>query len=63
MVVKSPTESPRGTGRAGMGVGQAHSTEEAGNDRGGKGPEFKVSARRGESDREIGQVPDNSGNG
>ena len=38
---KSPTGRPRGKGRAGMGVGQAHSTDEAGNDRRGKGPELK----------------------
>jgi len=46
VVVASPTESPRGTGRAGMGVGQAHSTEEAGNDRRGKGPELKDQRRK-----------------
>ena len=43
---EAPTGGPRGTGRAGMGVGQAHSTEEAGNDRGGKGPELKGQRRK-----------------
>ena len=46
VVVASSTESPRGTGRAGVGVGQAHSTEEASNDRGGKGPELKGQRRK-----------------
>ena len=41
-----PTGRPRGTGRAGMGVGPAHSTEETGNDRGGKGPELKGQRRK-----------------
>ena len=41
-----PTGRPRGTGRAEVGVGQAHSTEEAGNDRGGKGPELKGQRRK-----------------
>ncbi len=43
---KTPTGRPRGTGRAGVGVGQAHSTEEAGNDRRGKGPELKGQRRK-----------------
>ena len=33
-------------GRARVGVGPAHSTEEAGNDRGGKGPELKGQRRK-----------------
>ncbi len=66
-----PTGRPPGTtawgdyGRAGVGVGQAHSTgeagwstgfagEEAGNDRGGKGPELKGQRRKQRGRKESG---------
>ena len=41
-----PTRVPRGTDGAGMGVGSAHSTDEAGNDRRGKGPKLKGQRRK-----------------
>ena len=44
--IEAPTGRSRGTGRAGVGVGRAHSTEEAGNDRRGKGPELKGQRRK-----------------
>jgi RNA-directed DNA polymerase len=36
-----PTEAPRGADQVGPGVGEAHSSEEASNDRGAKGPQFQ----------------------
>jgi hypothetical protein len=39
-----PTEAPRGAEQVGAGVGKAHSSEEASNDRGAKGPQFRVKA-------------------
>jgi len=47
--VRDPTGHPRGIGRAVWGIGEAHSTGEATNTGGGKGPHFKVNVRRGKS--------------
>jgi hypothetical protein len=47
--VRGPTGHPRGIGRATWGIGEAHSTSEAANTGGGKGPHFKVNVRRGKS--------------
>src|SRR5205807_1149587 len=47
--VRDPTGHPRGIGRAAWGVGEVHSTCEAANPGGGKGPHFQVNARRGKS--------------
>jgi hypothetical protein len=38
--------SREGLTEAGMGVGSAHSTDEAGNDRRGKGPKLKGQRRK-----------------
>src|SRR5215471_13571317 len=39
-----PTQAPRGDEVVRSGVGEVHSSEEAGNDRGAKGPQFRVKA-------------------
>jgi hypothetical protein len=39
-----PTQAPRGDEAVRAGVGEVHSSEEAGNDRGAKGPQFRVKA-------------------
>lgn len=57
----TPTGRPRGTGRAGVGVGPAHSTEEAGNDRGGKGPELKGQCRKQRGRKESDDESSTSG--
>jgi hypothetical protein len=40
-----PTQAPRGDEAVRAGVGEVHSSEEAGNDRGAKGPQFRVKAK------------------
>jgi hypothetical protein len=40
-----PTQAPRGGEAVRAGVGEVHSSEEAGNDRGAKGPQFRVKAK------------------
>jgi len=42
-----PTEAPRGAEQVATGVGKAHSSEEASNDRGAKGPEFQGNVTSG----------------
>jgi hypothetical protein len=39
-----PTRAQRGDEAVRAGVGEVHSSEEAGNDRGAKGPQFRVKA-------------------
>ena len=39
-----PTQAPRGDEAVRAGVGEVHSSEEVGNDRGVKGPQFRVKA-------------------
>jgi len=39
-----PTQAPRGAEAVRAGVGEVHSSEEAGNDRRAKGPQFRVKA-------------------
>jgi hypothetical protein len=46
---KSSTGGPRGQGREVSGDGEARSSEEAGNDRGAKGPQFKGNAAKSKS--------------
>jgi hypothetical protein len=38
-------QAPRGDEAVRAGVGEVHSSEEAGNDRGAKGPQFRVKAK------------------
>ena len=44
----APTGTPRGAGRAAADDGEARSSEEAGNDRGAKGPQFQGNVSRSE---------------
>jgi len=44
---KDPTGNPRGEGPVAAEVGEAHSSEEAGNDRGAKGPQDQGDVKRG----------------
>ena len=51
---KDPTQAPRGDEAVRAGVGEVHSSEEARNERGAKGPQFQGSVTSGKR-AEIGE--------